>query len=117
MNKKDNTQDSLRKLMADSLDDAIEKQFPGFRTQTSKSKEVKPDLTPVGLNEAIITIPKNFVLKTETLSQITKENHFKLYNQYSKDFNDISVKLDVGAKNNISAINPYGIPSRFTADK
>lgn len=46
------------------------------------------------IKEALVLIPKSFVLRTEYMSQITKENHFKLYKSYVDNFNIISAKLD-----------------------
>jgi len=46
------------------------------------------------LKEAVVLVPKAFNLKTEYLSQITKENHFKLYKSYVDSYNWISSKLD-----------------------
>lgn len=49
---------------------------------------------PSVIKEAVILSTKTFVLKTETLSNITKENHFRLYKNYVESFNKISSKLD-----------------------
>tara|TARA_A100001011_G_scaffold346932_1_gene383668 strand:- start:3221 stop:3913 length:693 start_codon:yes stop_codon:yes gene_type:complete len=46
------------------------------------------------IDEALIAQEKQFKLNTEFLSNKNKENHKKLYQQYLKDFNEISAKLD-----------------------
>jgi len=50
------------------------------------------------LTEALILMPKSFVLKTEFLSSTTKENHFKLYKSYVDSFNNISARLDSASR-------------------
>jgi Fe-Mn family superoxide dismutase len=47
------------------------------------------------LKESLVAQPKTFDLTTELLSKATKENHIELYDQYIKDFNQISNMLDV----------------------
>lgn len=50
------------------------------------------------ISEAIILLPKTFNLKTEYLSQVTKENHFKLYKNYVDSHNLVSSKIDTTPK-------------------
>ena len=46
------------------------------------------------LDEAYVAQAKQFDLATELLSPSNKRNHIELYDQYIKDFNKISAKLD-----------------------
>jgi superoxide dismutase, Fe-Mn family len=57
------------------------------------------------ISEAIYTMSKPFVLKTEKLSQFTKDNHFKLYQNYVDSLNRISPRIDTIDKN-IDSLNP-----------
>lgn len=60
------------------------------------------------LHEAYVTVPKEFELSTQLLSQKTKEAHKKLYMGYIEKLNKISIELDsvdrAGADNKAS---PY----------
>ena len=44
------------------------------------------------ISEAVILMPRSFVLKTDVQSPTTKENHEKLYKSYVDSFNKISSK-------------------------
>lgn len=59
------------------------------------------------LHEAYVTVPKEFELATELLSQKTKDAHEKLYLGYVEKLNKVSVELDTvdrtGADSNVSA--------------
>jgi Fe-Mn family superoxide dismutase len=46
------------------------------------------------INEAVIIMPRSFVMKGDVQSPTTKENHEKLYKSYVDSFNKISSKLD-----------------------
>ena len=46
------------------------------------------------LKEALIAIPRTFILKTERLSKGAKEAHFNLYKKYVDSFNKASSELD-----------------------
>lgn len=46
------------------------------------------------LKEAVIIMPRTFVMKGDVQSPTTKENHEKLYKSYVDSFNKISSKLD-----------------------
>ena len=50
------------------------------------------------ISEAVILMPRSFVLKTDVQSPTTKENHEKLYKSYVDIFNKISSKLDSVSK-------------------
>ena len=50
------------------------------------------------ISEAVILMPRSFVLKTDVQSPTTKENHEKLYKSYVDSFNKISSKLDSVSK-------------------
>lgn len=48
----------------------------------------------VTLNESFVAQPKQFDLKTEKLSQKTRDTHISLYKEYVKRFNEVSATLD-----------------------
>jgi len=50
------------------------------------------------LKEAVIIMPRSFVMKGDVQSPTTKENHEKLYKSYVDSFNKISSKLDTVPK-------------------
>lgn len=60
-----------------------------------------------GLKEALVLIPKSFLLKTEFLSSKTKEAHEKLYKAYTDTVNKVSSLLD--------AVNPEEANSNDSA--
>jgi Fe-Mn family superoxide dismutase len=51
------------------------------------------------LKEAVIIMPRTFVMKGDVQSPTTKENHEKLYKSYVDSFNKISSKLDTVSRN------------------
>lgn len=53
------------------------------------------------IQEALILIPKTFVLKTDWLSAKTKEAHEKLYKNYIAQFNQASAELDTVSREDI----------------
>ena len=55
------------------------------------------------LQEALVAIPKNFILKTERLSKGAKEAHFNLYKKYVDSFNKISSELDAVNRQNANS--------------
>ena len=57
------------------------------------------------LAEALVVLPKPYVLKTESLSGDTKELHTKIYKEYADSFNAVSTKLDVVSRED--ANNPH----------
>lgn len=62
------------------------------KTPTKVLASVKEKIA--NLQEALVAIPKNFVLKTERLSKGAKEAHFNLYKKYVDSFNKVSSELD-----------------------
>lgn len=46
------------------------------------------------LNEALVLMPRTFLLKTEKLSGTTKQSHENLYKNYIEAFNKLSISLD-----------------------
>jgi len=66
---------------------------------TESPRQVKESLDtrnrkPGSLREALILLPKTFLLKTEFLSAKTKQAHEALYNGYVSTFNKVSSMLD-----------------------
>ena len=63
----------------------------GLKSKSATAKVIK---------ESVVVTQKAFPLKTEFLSAITKETHFKLYKNYVQSFNQVSSKLDTVDKIN-----------------
>ena len=57
------------------------------------------------IKEAVILMPRSFILKTDVQSPTTKENHEKLYKSYVDSFNKISAKLDSVSKQDAENTN------------
>ncbi len=55
------------------------------------------------LEEALVVQTKPFSVPTEALSGDNIRNHYELYEQYSKDFNEISANLDTADTSNASS--------------
>lgn len=53
------------------------------------------------IKEALVVVPKSYVLKTEVLSPTTKEVHEKVYKYFVDVFNKVSSKLDTINKSEI----------------
>jgi Fe-Mn family superoxide dismutase len=51
------------------------------------------------IKEAVILMPRPFVMKGDVQSPTTKENHEKLYKSYVDSYNKISSKLDTVSRN------------------
>ena len=58
---------------------------------------------PEAIQESLVAQPKPFSIPTESLSGENIRNHYSLYEQYIKDFNAISAKLDTADRNNASS--------------
>ncbi len=60
------------------------------------------------LSEAYVALPKKFTLNTELLGPKTKHAHEEKYESYIKALNNVSAKLDVADRKNVSAnTSPY----------
>jgi len=55
------------------------------------------------LEESLVVQPKPFSIPTESLSGKNIRNHYSLYEQYTKDFNQISAELDAADRNTASS--------------
>ena len=55
------------------------------------------------LNESYVAQAKQFNLATEFLSSANKRNHQELYDQYVKDFNQISAELDTVDRDSVTS--------------
>jgi len=85
-------QDSLRKSgVLPAEQKPVTKQVPG--TPVQKLAETL-EKGKKALKEALIVLPKTFVIKTQWLSSKTKAAHEKLYQGYVANFNQVSAKLD-----------------------
>jgi len=54
------------------------------------------------IQESLVAQPKPFSIPTESLSGENIRNHYSLYEQYIKDFNEVSAQLDTADRNNVS---------------
>lgn len=62
--------------------------------QRASVQEQKAPVAKKVISEAVILMPRTFLMRSENQSATTKENHEDLYNTYVKSFNRISAKLD-----------------------
>jgi Fe-Mn family superoxide dismutase len=90
---------STEKPFANSLDKIIKKAVTNVLNATGKLDEVPviKEAVVAGKNllkEAVVLMPRTFVMKSEVQSPTTKENHEKLYKSYVDSYNKISSKLD-----------------------
>lgn len=68
---------------------------------STKAKQLTETVATKGkslIKEALVLVPRAFLLKTEALSTRTKEAHEGLYKQEVDEFNKISIKLDSAPK-------------------
>lgn len=91
----------LRELVKHAISDTLADTLKPLLKESVK--EIKEKAKTI-LSEALVLMPKTFVMKTEYLTAATKENHFKLYKGYVDSFNDVSSKLDTVGRD--SANNP-----------
>lgn len=77
------------------------------QNQKQKIQEAKKAVTSSKnkLNEALVTTPKAFVLKTEKMSSKTKEAHEILYKKYVDTFNKVSSELDAVNKQSANSFS------------
>ncbi len=92
-----------------------------------KSKKLQEASKPKGLSilgktlsslrEALVLIPKSFLLKTEKLSDVTKHAHEVLYKGHVEAFNKISIGLDAAnpeeAKSTTSALRDLKVDETY----
>ena len=97
----------LKKLVSESLRDALDKSGHGGTPKSNipETRKMKPVKTPSNaptnrfsklpsLKEALVALPKAFLLKTERLSARTKEAHEKLYKTLAEAFTKASSQYD-----------------------
>lgn len=90
-------QTQISNIIKESISKSLKENIPArMQTKVQQAKTV--------LKEAVILIPKSYVLKTEMLSGVVKEAHFKIYKSLVDSFNSISSKLD--SVNKEDAQNP-----------
>lgn len=84
----------LTNLIESSIRESFEK--AGLKKAAPAAKTVKEAVSVPKrtLKEALILLPKTFLLKTEFLSPKTKESHEKLYKSYTDTVNKVSSLLD-----------------------
>lgn len=85
----------LKKIIGDKIHQVLSPALKNDKTKLTESvvEKVKTTAKEI-IKEAVILLPKTFILKTEYLSQFTKENHFNIYKQHVQSHNLISSKLD-----------------------
>lgn len=95
-----NNKTNLEKLIRETVVNVF--QSSGKVEPTSQQKvQIKESIVSKAKNllkEAVILMPRSFVLKSEVSSPTTKENHEKLYKTYVDSYNKISSKLDTVPK-------------------
>lgn len=97
-NKKQELLDATKQLVRNRLSEILPTNKKVVVTQmVSEAKKL--------ITEALYVMSKPFVLKTDALSQFTKENHFKLYQNYIDSYNKINPRID-GIDKNIDPMNP-----------
>lgn len=87
----------MKNLVADALNQTMKaegmiekKSVPAQPAKAQTAPTSKPGL----VKESVVLSKKPFVLKTEFQSAGTKDNHFKLYQNYVESFNKLSSRLD-----------------------
>jgi Fe-Mn family superoxide dismutase len=83
------SKDNIQKIIQEAVSNVL--QSTGKLEQPVKNII---ETTKKVINEAVVLMPRTFVLKTDVQSPTTKENHEKLYKSYVDSFNRISSKLD-----------------------
>lgn len=57
------------------------------------------------IKEALVVIPKTYQLRTDWISQKTKEAHEEIYKKYVNEFNKVSAELDTAPRDQISELH------------
>lgn len=107
---------AIEKIAKESLSNQLSKASPAIKASVDIIKENRHiEKAKKILAEALVLVPKSFVLKTEQLSSTTKEIHLSLYKNYVDSFNLISAKLDSLRKEEPRVNNPNN--SEFRRNK
>ena len=98
-------QKNLQEVAAKAVRASLEKNgaIPSSKPQASVTQRLQ-EVAEKGKNiikEALILIPKTFILKTDWVSDKTKEAHEKLYKNYVVQFNQASAELDSVSREDI----------------
>ena len=91
----------LEKLLKQSVVDALKDK--GVSKQQNVNEESKKQKKLI--KEAYVAEPTHFDLKTELLSEKTKQSHQELFEGYIKELNNISAKLDTADRENVNPNN------------
>ena len=94
------TDKNLQKIIQEAVGNVL-----GTTAKIEKPVKEIIKITKNIIKEAVILIPRSFILKTDVQSPTTKENHEKLYKSYVDSFNKISSKLDSVSKQDAENIN------------
>jgi Fe-Mn family superoxide dismutase len=87
--------ESLRKLIQESVKSTFEGKFPKKTAAKEPSKLIEKVVEKVKtLTESVILLPKIWILKTERLSNKTKQAHLKLYKEHLEAANKIGIRLE-----------------------
>lgn len=89
-------QKDLLAIAQEKITETFKKNGVAQATKIKLSEVVTKSKTLI--KEALVIIPRAFLLKTEALSMRTKEAHEGLYKKEVEDFNRISIELDTAPK-------------------
>ena len=87
------SKDNIQKIIQEAVSNVLQSTGKVEKVLQS-SVSVAKDL----IKEAVVLMPRPFIIKTDTQSATTKENHEKLYKSYVDSFNKISSRLDSAPK-------------------
>ena len=99
------TRKTLHEVAANAVRESLEKN--GVIQQTKKAEPLVTKLQETVahgkklLQEALVLLPKTFILKTTWLSEKTKETHERLYGSYISQFNQNSSQLDAASRDDL----------------
>lgn len=90
---------------------AVQESLRRIGVGTSEAKSTKPTVVEktieAGKNvikEALVVLPKTFILKTQWLSAKTKAAHERLYQNYVSSFNAASTRLDTVSRQDVTEL-------------
>lgn len=92
---------------------AVQESLRKTSLSSHEPKNMAPKPSPVGkvvdlgkkvLKEALVLLPKTFVLRTQWLSAKTKSAHERLYQNYISGFNAASARLDTVSRQDVTEL-------------
>jgi Fe-Mn family superoxide dismutase len=90
------SQKNINDILAQSIKESLQRTgaIPVSKPTVAEKVQTVVEKGKAVLKEALVVLPKNFLLKTEWLSGKTKKVHDSLYQGYIARFNQVSAKLD-----------------------